>query len=218
MLKGIIVFDFDGTLTCQKNSMTMWNLLWAGIGKSQKGALLYSMFHRGIISREAWFQETEQEFYGTVNRVLVSSVANSIKLKDNAVELFRKLTGAGYELYILSGGIGVIIDEVLASSRLYFTDISANDIVFNEKGELVQLKMTPYDYDGKVDYIESLIRRIGVHYDCVYFVGNSVNDLSVLSLPIKTICISPFGLTQGHISRWDYICTDLKTVEYYILR
>ena len=120
--------------------------MWAGIGKSQKDALLYSMFHRGIISREAWFQETEQEFYGTVNRVLVSSVANSIKLKDNAVELFRKLTGAGYELYILSGGIGVIIDEVLASSRLYFTDISANDIVFNEKGELVQLKMTPYDY------------------------------------------------------------------------
>lgn len=82
----------------------------------------------------------------------------------------------------------------------------------------MQLKMTPYDYDGKVDYIEMLIRRIGVHYNCVYFIGNSVNDLSVLSLPIKTICISPIGLTQNQISRWDYICTDFKTVEYYILR
>lgn len=217
MPKGIIVFDFDGTLTYQQNNMTMWSLLWAAIGKSHKGALLYSMFHRGAISREVWFQETEQEFCGTVNRMLVSSVAKSITLRDNAVELFRKLTEASYELYILSGGIGIIIDEILASNRLYFTDISANDIVFNEKGELVQLKMTPYDYDGKADYIESLIQRLGVHYDCVYFIGNSINDLSVLSLPIKTICISPFELTQDQISRWDYICTDLKTVEYYII-
>lgn len=218
MLKGIIIFDFDGTLTCQQNSMTMWDLLWAGIGKSYKGALLYSMFHRGTISREAWFRETEQEFLGTVNRVLVSSIAKSITLRDNAVELFRKLTGAGYELYILSGGIGVIIDEILASNRLYFTDISANDIVFNGKGELMQLIMTPYDYDGKVDFIESLIRRSGVRYDGVYFIGNSVNDLSVLSLPVKTICISPFGLTKDQISSWGYVCTDLKAVESYILR
>lgn len=217
MPNGIVIFDFDGTLTCQQNNMTMWNLLWARIGKAERGAQLYSVFHKGIISRELWFQETAREFRGIVNRTIVRDVAETISLRDNAIELFKSLTIHGYELYILSGGIRTIIDEVLASSRLYFKDISANKIVFNEEDEFVHLGMTPYDYEGKAKYIEEVILQTDISCDYVYYVGNSMNDLSVLSLPIKTICISPIGLSQNQILHWDYVCDNLESVAYFIL-
>lgn len=197
--------------------MTMWSLLWDSIGKRDKGASLYSQFHDGQISREAWFRETEQEFYGKVTKPLVRTVAKKIHLRDDAIEVLKTLTAHGYALYILSGGIKSVIDEILAENRSYFTAISANDVVFDENDKIVRLEMTPYDYEGKAYYIERLIQQTKVRCSCVFYVGNSINDLSVLSLPIKTICISPMGLLQSHISRWGYKCSSLKSVEAIIL-
>lgn len=215
--KGIVIFDFDGTLTYQRNNMTMWDLLWASSGKSDRGAFLYSQFHNGQISREDWFRETEQEFSGKITKPLIRKVAESVHLRDDATEVFKSLTAIGYELYILSGGIRPIIEETLAESRVYFTEISANNVVFDENGKIVCLEMTPYDYEGKANYIERLIRQTNVCCNNIYYVGNSINDISVLTLPIKTICISPVELSQNQISCWNYQCSDLKSVESVIL-
>lgn len=217
MKNGIVVFDFDGTLTCQQNSMTMWSLIWKKIGKLHMGNSLYTQFQNGFISRTEWFRETEKEFSGLVTRGLLQSVASDISLRRGAVELFENLTGHSYKLYILSGGIGTIIRDILASSISFFEDISANDIIFDKNGDMVHIRMTSFDYGGKATYIRNLVRHTQVPYNSVYYIGNSVNDLSVLSLPIKTICISPIGLSPEQISRWSYECNDLSSVAQLIL-
>ena len=165
MEKGFVIFDFDGTLTIQQDNLNMWGVLWKRVKKDRVGSSLYSQFHNGLITRERWFWETEQEFIGKIDRSLVRSVAKSIFLRNNAEALFEVLTEKGYKLHILSGGIGTIINEILASNRKYFEFISANDIIFNATGEMVSLEMSPYDYEGKALYIEQLVQRTGIRYE-----------------------------------------------------
>lgn len=214
---GIVIFDFDGTLTCQQNSMTMWSLVWDEIGKLNAGNSLYAKHHNGVISRVEWFSETEKEFIGVVTKARLQSVASRISLRKDAEILFSNLTAHNYRLYILSGGIDTVIRDILASSISFFEDISANHFIFDQNGNLTNIRMTPFDYDGKAVYIRNLVRHTHVPYDCVYYIGNSVNDLSVLSLPIKTICISPIELSPEQVSCWGYRCEDLSSVAQLIL-
>lgn len=217
MKKKYVIFDFDGTLTAQQNTMTMWDLVWSSLDKTEVGRSLYSKFHSGLISREQWFAETEREFFGVVDRSLISSISKCISLRNDAVEMFECLLAQGTDLFILSGGIKTIIYDVLMSNCSFFKDISANDIVFDDSGRMKRLEMTPYDYGGKARYITELVQKTNSDYDCVFYVGNSINDLAAFGLPVRTICISPMFLSQVQISLCNYCCHSLKAVLDYIL-
>ncbi len=214
---GIVVFDFDGTLTDEQNSMTMWSRIWAAIGKPDLGKTLYNKFNGGLITREKWFQLTENAFRFCLTRTDLDVISSSIELRCDAVRVLRLLFDSGYSLYILSGGISTIIKKVLGSHSCFFAEISANDISFDSAGKMQQLMMTPFDYDGKAVYIRNLVRQTHTPMDRVYFLGNSANDMSVLSLPIKTICISPSDLSQDYIAQWDHVCNDLLSASRFIL-
>ena len=214
---GIVVFDFDGTLSTGRNSMTMWSQIWSTIGRPDLGRALYEDFHNGLITREKWFQLTENVFRFFLTRTELDIVSSCIELRTDAIQTLRLLSASGYNLYILSGGILTIIKKVLGVNTCFFVHISANDILFDSGGKMQKIIMTPFDYDGKAVYIKNLVGQTHTPMDRVYFLGNSVNDMSVLSLPIKTICISPPVTSQKFIAQWDHVCDNLLSASHFIL-
>ena len=216
-----VVFDFDGTLTTAK-IRTTWESLWATLGYNvQECRDLHSQFDKGIISHSEWCAITAEKFIARgLTRKTVLELAGKTRLITGCRETLKILKDRNIKLYIVSGSIKDIIEKVLGNAYSYFTEISANEFVFDtQTSVLTRIIGTEYDFEGKANYINYVADRLQISPSDILFVGNSNNDVWAYQSGAKTLCVNP-AMTNYHDSIvWkDAIveCQNLKEILRYV--
>lgn len=208
----IIVFDFDGTLTKQKDNLTTWEKLWLNLGYEVNDcAELHRKFSNSEISHKQWCDLTEKKFKNKkLSENHLSSIAEDFTLIEGASEVFEELFQNNIQLYICSGSIDYVIKKVLGKNIKFFQEIKSNKMIFDDKGMLKSIIGTKYDFEGKSDYISQIIRENQIQPFETLFVGNSLNDEWAHQSGAMTLCVNPSMTNPDHPFQWTYCIRDLR--------
>lgn len=187
-----VVFDFDGTLTKPHRLSNSWARVWDRIGCNDIDDVLYGRFNRGEITYEEWFYLCYDCFKEhKVNMQHFVDIADEIELLDHMEEYFKTLNNSGVKIYVLSGGVGNIVDIKLQSVNKYITSIEADRFVLDEGGDLCGATLSDSRLEKKSFFVNKLMKTLGINRDEVVFIGNGCNDEEVYTTGVKTICINP---------------------------
>lgn len=115
------------------------------------------------------------------------------------------------EFHILSGSIDQIILNTLGID-LYkrFSTVQANKFSFSN-GNLTHIYGTPYDFEGKADYINKLIHEQRLKPCEILFVGNSSNDRWVSKSGATTLCVNPHFTDGNDEKEWIYCIREMNS-------
>ena len=214
-MKKAIIFDFDGTLT--KKDQNIWKMLWEKCGYGTGPDSLYVKLYKEHriqkkITREQWFSSTCTAFRFTrMHHKDLVNVSQQIELLPGTEKLIKTLHQKGYKLYIVSGCIKETIELVLGDLTKYFTHIESNQCQFKSDGYLDKLIPTPYDYEGKADFVEGLKKK-GFKAKNIVFVGNGDNDEYVYQTGCTTICINPTLADHTNQTKWNKVYKDVNDI------
>lgn len=200
----VAVFDFDGTLTMREDDFNSWECLWITLGRSvQECSTHLNRYRMGDITHEEWCKITRDSFVRAgMSRKHLDGVARRIKLLPGTRELLAALKEAGVVCYIVSGSIKTLISGVMGDLYEYFSGVEANDMLFGRVDELVDIRGTAFDFEGKARFIRSLMEKHRVAPLEVLFVGNSMNDVYVSNSGARTLCINPRFTDPTDKSAW----------------
>lgn len=212
-----VIFDFDGTLT-QKNQ-NIWKLLWESLGYKTDKTSIYSKLYiehciKKTITRNQWFNLTCVAFKKKgMTKQTLNDVSSKIKLIDGADELIKNLYNKGFSLHIVSGCLKQSIEYVLGDLKKYFTNIESNEAIFDANDKLVKLKATDFDFKGKADYINNLMKETNSKPSEFIFIGNGDNDEWVYLTGCKTICINPDKTNHTNRQIWNDSFNNVSNIQ-----
>lgn len=209
----VLVLDFEGTLTLrQGEDLTTWERLWVSLGYSvNDSSELARQFFNGHISHAEWCQLTCERFAAKgVRKEHIADVAASLKLVPGSRKTLVQIRNSGISLFLISGSIRDIVRRVLGDLYELFDEVHANDLVFDGSGVLRKIRGTAYDFEGKADFIKSVISRQNVSPLEVLFVGNSLNDVWASNAGARTLCVNPHFTNPNDVRHWTYCIRSMK--------
>jgi len=210
-----VVFDFDGTLTRSDDDRTTWEKIWVMLGYSIKDcADLHLRFQRKEFSHQIWCDRTRDKFrVKALTTEQLKSIAREIHLVDGVRETVETLRKEGVNLFILSGSIRSIIQEILGDLRTEFEEIKANEVLFDAQGIISQIQGTPYDFEGKATFLKRLIEDWQLSPMDVLFVGNSCNDVFASQSGVRTLCVNPKFTDPANEEHWTYAIREMVNLK-----
>ena len=218
-----VVFDFDGTLTIGRAN-NVWKMLYLklgydiGDGSNYKNSFL--SFKNKEYDYSSWVAVNKADFIKAgLNQNIFNEVLTEVKLISGIEKTLKELSNKGIKLFVLSGNIKYSIKHVLGDLSKYFTEISANDAIFDENGNLVDLIATKYDFEGKADFIIKVREELGLNPNELVFVGNGSNDIWAYKSGARTICINPKDADENNNEKWTKVLPvvkDLSEILEYI--
>ncbi len=213
-----VIFDFDGTLTQKQGNL--WKKIWINLGYDVSAESYYvSLFKKFMnkeISHHEWCDLTCEAYQAKgFSEQLLNEMIENINLMFGVGELIKKLYLQGIEIHIVSGNIVDVIEKVLGENINYIEKINANDFLFDEHGNLVNIVGTKYDFEGKARYINELCENKQFKPSEIVFVGNSINDEWVHSSGAKTICINPHNTKCDDRAIWNKVIRTDNLMDLY---
>ncbi len=209
-----VVFDFDGTLTNTK-LRTTWESLWEMLGYDVKECQnLHRQYDKGILTHQEWCDKTAQKFIEkNLSRQQVLELTKKTKLIAGCKKTLQILKDRNIKLYIVSGSIKDIIENVLGNTHVYFSEIKANEFVFDTQTSILnKIIGTKYDFEGKANYIRYIANRLKISPSDILFIGNSNNDMWAHQSGADTLCINPIH-TNYHDDRiWHNTIVECKNL------
>lgn len=213
-----IFFDFDGTLT--HKGQNVWKKIWETLGyDTGKDSYYRDLFQEFVdkkITHKQWCDLTCEAFAEKgMNRQILKDIAGNVKLLDGVLKTFIKLKHLGFQIFIVSGNIIEVIEDVLGGAANRVDAIMANVFVFDEKGMLTKIAGTSYDFEGKAKFIEEYRKKTNTNANDLYFVGNGGNDEWAYLAGCHTICINPDGANYEDSTKWHKVIeniTDLSQI------
>ena len=203
-----VIFDFDGTLTEKKGNL--WKRIWQSLGYNVDPdsyyASLYKRFMSGNITHRQWCELTLEAFKEKgFTKQKLEKLTDSMSLIDGAEGLIKYLHAKGLELHIVSGNIVSVIENVLGNNKQFITAIKANEFLFDNNGNILQIVGTKYDHEGKATYVKELCEKKGYKPSEVLFIGNSMNDEWVYTSGARTLCVNPDKTKSENNRIWNKV-------------
>lgn len=207
LIHKAIVFDFDGTLTLKMEphlGNTTWEKVWVRLGYDVKECARYfKAFRKNEITHEEWCEITAEYFKKAgLKESVINEIAENIILVPKIRETLETLKSLELKLFIVSGSIYQIIERALAEYIDFFDEIKANNMIFNKNGDLACIIGTRYDFEGKAEYIKSIIKKYDLAPESVLYIGNSINDLSAYKSGCNTLCVNPRFVDYENKKHW----------------
>jgi phosphoserine phosphatase len=184
----LIFFDMEGVIfetgikeDRPKVSASFWSILSRGLGEEAGKAEEEGkeMFIAGKFrSYLAWAEHvienihkkhnlTEKKFYELIN---------SMPFMNGVKETFAELHKRGYITAIISGGFKNQADRAVKELGVHHV-IASTEYFFDKDGKLVGWNLLPCDYEGKIDFMELMMREYKLKPEQCAFVGDGVNDI-----------------------------------------
>lgn len=212
-----VIFDYDGTLTFgDYNNIykSLYRVLGYATDRNSDYYQDYLNFINFKIDYAGWVKINEEDFKnGGLTKEIFDSVTENIKLIKGLEKTLKTLHEAGVKLYVLSGNFVYAIKKTLGKLADLFTEISANEIYFNEDGSLSNLVATKFDFDCKPKFIEKVKNELGVLPEEICFVGNGENDVFAYQSGAKTICLNPVDADEDDAEKWACVLKDVTNIE-----
>ena len=127
-----------------------------------------------------WMEETIRihQKYGLTSSIFEEVMA-TVKEMPSARNAVRILHERGAITAIVSGGFKALADRVQRSFKIRHALAGCEYFFHPQTGLLEYWNLLPADYEGKVDFLNTLIREYNISKgDCV-FVGDAQNDIAI---------------------------------------
>ena len=176
-------FDVDGTLV--ENIGYCWETFHERFGVADHIRLvLKKRYFEGRITYNQWGGKEVAIWRELgVTRADFVKVINSMRLSDGIVETLQALRQTGHYLFVLSGTVRIILEQLLPNYASLFDRVVVSDIIFDEAGR-------PMDFEpghplrnvreSKLVELESLCEELGFGLSEIAFVGDNDNDVEIL--------------------------------------
>jgi phosphoserine phosphatase len=110
-----------------------------------------------------------------MNQELFERTLSSIQYNDGVKDTLERLHDRGIRTAIVTGGF--LEQARRAQQELRITHAyAAVDLFWSPHGSIAHWNMFPSDYEGKVDYVRSIMREYGLSREECGFVGDGKND------------------------------------------
>lgn len=182
----VIIFDLDGVITKIKNSWEYLHTYFAPGSDRSFSRALADRYLRGEISYARWMAYDIEVLLRNTGRSIhrdeVYEAFSRVEIYREIIDVMRISREAGVRNYaIVSGGVSVLAR--IAGDRLGIRDVYANHLVFDPKGFLVPAGIPVVEPLGKGRVVRELVlSRIGIDEEEAVFIGDSIWDLSALSI------------------------------------
>lgn len=216
-----VIFDFDGTLTKPHRLPNSWARIWDRIDCNDIDQKYYWQYKNGEITYEEWFTLCFECFKEKgVSASDFIAIASEIELIDYIEEYFKFLSDNHIKIYILSGGVGNIIEYKVSHLRKYITSLQADTFLLDENGNLCEVDNSACKVGNKEKFVNAIMDEFGLDKDEVVFIGNGSNDECVCKTGVKTICINPDSDVHAEDRKiWTatiYNCKDIRETLKFI--
>lgn len=103
-------------------------------------------------------------------------ILDNTKLQKGAKETFRELRKRGYKTCLISGGFKNQADRVQKELKIDHS-FAACEYFFDKNGKLEHWNLLPCDYEGKIDFMNLIIKEYKFKKEQCAFVGDGKNDI-----------------------------------------
>lgn len=174
----LIFFDLDGTLIDGYDYI--YDHLWEyfNVDKSQPREMLRKYLNHEIAYSDWVGNDVRLLQVAGVTKPLLIAAISKLQPMTGAVETLTTLRRRGYNIFIVSGGIDLVVDTIFPQHLHLFEEIFINKYCFDDAGTLTHAIPTPYDMEHKATCITETAAKFSVSpKDCV-FVGDNFNDVA----------------------------------------
>ena len=179
----LIAFDVDGTPVVHPRQQVVWQLLHERfVGNAQLGWQRYQDYLAGSISYAHWVDLDVGAWYerGVGRAEMAAVIRAELQVVAGGRATLQELRRRGYRLAVISGTLDLVLEELLPD--IVFDHVFTNRLIFDQHGALFSWQATPYDIDGKARALEHIASSEGLTLAQCAFVGDHLNDLSVLEI------------------------------------
>jgi phosphoserine phosphatase len=184
----LIFFDMEGVIfetgiieKRSKVASSFWTVIARSLGKEagKEEDVGKDMWQRGEFKNYLdWmiYTITIHKKYG-LNMKDFYDILHKVPFVDGAKETFAELHKRGYRTVIISGGFKnqanraireLGVEHVFAACEYFFDD---------KTGKLVGWNLLPCDYEGKIDFMELMMKEYKLNPKQCAFIGDGVNDI-----------------------------------------
>lgn len=212
----LIFFDLDGTLV--DGFEYIYQHLWEyfGVEKEQTHEVL-KKYLRGEITYEAWVQNDVRLLReaGATKTTILKAIGLLRPMK-GAIDTLEELKKRGYKIFVVSGGIDLVVDAVFPAHEHLFDEIFINRYFFDEKGHIAKAVPTKYDMEHKATCIKDTAAKYGADpIDCV-FVGDNVNDIKASVAAGVSIAFNAKSSELVEVATHHVESNDLRDILQYL--
>lgn len=189
----LVAFDFDGTLS--DSEMTV--LLGAQRGVADE---MEAITERAM-NDEIGYAESLRERVGLLEGLSADAVETAfeqVELRPGTIETVRALNDAGVVTAIVTGGFGRGVESALARNDLPVDTIVANQLVFDDEGDLTGEVEGPLIEGTKDDALQAVANNAGLTLDDTVAVGDGANDLPMLEVAGFAVGYEPKPAVEPH--------------------
>lgn len=178
----LIFFDLDGTLL--DGLEYSWQLLWDHFGiEKELVRKPIKQFHDHQITYQEWVDyDIELLKQKRATRADIATAFRNVSIMKGATEALTELKRYNYALFIVSGGINVLVEETLKKYVDLFDNIFINVLQFDDKGYLVGGLSTPYDQGHKATCVKNTAAKYNLGTAECVFIGDNSNDVQAALL------------------------------------
>lgn len=192
----LLVLDVEGTLfqtNIQLLGTSIDSTIWQGIAHALGPNAVQEEVetHRrweigGYRSYLDWMKGTikiHQKYglsYGLFQHLIASAQYNP-----GVVETLLQIDRSEYELVLISGGFRELAARAQRELKIHHA-FAACEYLFDKNGTLESYNLLPCDFNGKIDFIQLMLREYGLSSKDWVFVGDGLNDVPVArSAPVS---------------------------------
>ncbi|EMA42708.1 phosphoserine phosphatase SerB [Halococcus saccharolyticus] len=201
----LVAFDFDGTLS--DSEMTV--LLGAQRGVADEMAAITER----AMNDEIGYAESLRERVGLLDGLSADAVESAfehVELRPGTGDVIRALNDAGVVTAIITGGFGRGVESALARNDLPVDTIVANQLVFDDEGDLTGEVEGPLIEGTKDDALRAVANNAGLTLEDTIAVGDGANDLPMLEVAGFAVGYEPKPAVEPHC---DEIVTSMDTLQ-----
>ena len=189
MQTKVIIFDFDGTLTNSKSST--WVRIWQKINKLDLDYKYYLMYKNGEFNYNTWLEKCFLEYKASgYSEQDLNELVNNMSLIKDIEYVFNWFNEKNIKIYILSGGLKIVIEKSLKELTKFVKYIEASNFLFNQNGQLDKIVFPTCNPENKQEFVNLIIKNENVNPSEVLFVGNGKNDETVYKTGVNTLCLN----------------------------
>ncbi len=129
----------------------------------------YLDWMKDTISMHRRFGLTSDLFHG-----LISAAEYNSGVTETIIQVDR----SQYELLLISGGFRELAARAQRDLKIHHA-FAACEYFFGETGRLESYNLLPCDFQGKIDFIQLMLREYQLGSDAWVFVGDGANDVPI---------------------------------------
>jgi len=180
----LVAFDLDGTLIRSNTHHYSWAAVWETLAGDVDGVMwraLMRRFMRREITYVEWCNSAAEVFNKKgITASQIIDLAKKFTLVQNCGSVLKRLKDEGYKLALISGGIDLFLFAHPEIDRSLFDYIHINKLAYDHLTTVSAVTATSYDFEGKKTRILEICDAEGISPEDVVYVGDSINDKSLL--------------------------------------